>query len=120
NGSGGTIISTENILGIIVEISSGIGVKNIDFTSLQNGPDALALVDPSGNVIQFLSYEDEVIATEGPAAGMTSILLPTSEEPAVTIGLSMQLTGAGNQYTDFTWTLAPDTIDAINSGQTFN
>ncbi|MEC7783152.1 MAG: hypothetical protein VYB38_07080 [Bacteroidota bacterium] len=120
NGSGGTIISTENILGIIVEISSGIGVKNIDFTSLQNGPDALALVDPSGNVIQFLSYEDEVIATEGPAAGMTSILLPISEEPAVTIGLSMQLTGAGNQYTDFTWTLAPDTIDAINSGQTFN
>ena len=120
NGSGGTIISTENILGIIVEISSGIGVKNIDFTSLQNGPDALALVDPSGNVIQFLSYEGEVIATEGPAAGMTSILLPISEEPAVTIGLSMQLTGAGNQYTDFTWTLAPDTIDAINSGQTFN
>ncbi|RXG27806.1 lamin tail domain-containing protein [Leeuwenhoekiella palythoae] len=120
NGSGGTIISTENILGIIVEISSGIGVKNIDFTSLQNGPDALALVDPSGNVIQFLSYEDEVIATEGPAAGMTSILLSISEEPAVTIGLSMQLTGAGNQYTDFTWTLAPDTIDAINSGQTFN
>ena len=95
-------------------------LKNIDFNTLQNDDEAIALVDPSGNVIQFLSYEGEVTATNGPAAGMTSTELPVSQQPAVTIGLSMQLTGTGNTYNDFIWTLAPDTINTINSGQTFN
>ncbi|MEH6658081.1 lamin tail domain-containing protein [Leeuwenhoekiella marinoflava] len=120
NGSGGTIISTKFISGIILEISNGLGVKNINFSSLQNGPDAIALVDPSGNVIQFLSYEGEVTATEGPASGMTATLLPIDQDPEPSIGFSMQLTGAGNSYEDFIWDILPDTIDEINSGQTFN
>ena len=120
NGASGTILSSESITGIIVEIAEGLGVKNIEFNTLQNDDEAIALVDPSGNVIQFLSYEGEVTATNGPAAGMTSTVLPVSQEPAVTVGLSMQLTGTGSAYNDFTWTLAPDTINTINSGQTFN
>ncbi|EAQ50591.1 lamin tail domain-containing protein [Leeuwenhoekiella blandensis] len=120
NGASGTILSSESITGIIVEIAEGLGVKNIEFNTLQNDDEAIALVDPSGNVIQFLSYEGEVTATNGPAAGMTSTELPVSQQPAVTIGFSMQLTGAGSAYNDFTWTLAPDTINTINSGQSFN
>ncbi|UBZ10844.1 hypothetical protein LDL79_01690 [Leeuwenhoekiella palythoae] len=121
NGSDGGIIDTHTISGIIVEIENGLGVKNISTPDIQNGPnDGIALVDPSNNVIQFLSYEGEVTATEGPAAGLTSILLPIDQDPAVTIGFSMQLTGTGNTYSDFTWEIKPDTIDAINSGQTFN
>ena len=94
NGASGTILSSESITGIIVEIAEGLGVKNIEFNTLQNDDEAIALVDPSGNVIQFLSYEGEVTATNGPAAGMTSTELPVSQQPAVTIGFSMQLTGA--------------------------
>jgi len=120
NGASGTILSSESVTGIIVEIAEGLGVKNIDFNTLQNDHEAIALVDPSGTVIQFLSYEAAVTATVGPAAGMTSTVLPVSQEPAVTVGLSMQLTGTGSAYNDFTWTLAPDTINTINSGQTFN
>ena len=121
NGYDGGIVGNYTISGIIVEIENGLGVKNIFMPDIQNGPDdAIALVDPSGNVIQFLSYEGEVTATNGPAAGMTSTELPVSQQPAVTIGFSMQLTGAGSAYNDFTWTLAPDTINTINSGQSFN
>ena len=120
NGAGGTVISTQNITGVILEISSGLGVKNIFNEGLQNDDEGIALVDPSGSVIQFLSYEGEVTATEGPAAGLTSNLLPVSEQPSVTIGFSMQLTGTGNKYEDFTWSIKPDTIDTINSDQTFN
>ena len=72
NGAGGTVISTQNITGVILEISSGLGVKNIFIEGLQNDDEGIALVDPSGSVIQFLSYEGEVTATEGPAAGLTS------------------------------------------------
>lgn len=120
NGAGGTVISTQNITGVILEISSGLGVKNIFNEGLQNDDEGIALVDPSGSVIQFLSYEGEVTATEGPAAALTSTLLPVSEQPSVTIGFSMQLTGTGNKYEDFTWSIKPDTIDTINSDQTFN
>ncbi len=120
NGTGGTILSFKSISGIIVEIDAGLGVKNIPFVGLQNDVEAIALVDPTGNVLQFFSYEGLVTATEGPAAGMTSSLLPVSEDPAVAVGMSLQLTGSGNVYSDFTWEIKPDTIDTINSGQTFN
>ncbi|RXG13396.1 hypothetical protein DSM03_10428 [Leeuwenhoekiella aestuarii] len=120
NGSGGTIISSESISGVIVEINAGLGVKNIDFPGLQNSNEAIALVDPTGNVIQFLSYEGSVTATEGPASGMTATLLPIDQDPSTALGKSMQLTGAGNKYTDFTWSIENETIDEINSGQTFN
>lgn len=120
NGSGGTIISSESISGVIVEINAGLGVKNIDYPGLQNSNEAIALVDPAGNVIQFLSYEGSVTATEGPASGMTATLLPIDQDPSTALGKSMQLTGAGNKYTDFTWSIENETIDEINSGQTFN
>ena len=122
NGASGTILSSESITGIIVEIAEGLGVKNVEFNTLQNDDEAIALVDPSGNVIQFLSYEGEVTATNGPAAGMTSTLLPIDQNPkdSIQVGFSMQLTGTGNTYNDFSWTLAPDTINTINLGQSFN
>ena len=51
---------------------------------------------------------------------MTATLLPIDQDPEPSIGFSMQLTGAGNSYEDFIWDILPDTIDEINSGQTFN
>ena len=53
---------------------------------------------------------------------MTSTLLPIDQNPkdSIQVGFSMQLTGTGNTYNDFSWTLAPDTINTINLGQSFN
>ena len=122
NGRNGLVLEEQSLTGVIVEISNGLGVKNIFIEGLQNDDEGIAIVDPSGNVIQFLSYEGEVTATNGPAAGMTSVLLPIDQHPEsqAEVGESMQLTGVGNTYSDFTWEIKPDTIDAINSGQTFN
>ncbi len=43
-----------------------------------------------------------------------------SEEPAPSEGDSLQLTGVGAVYDDFSWASAePNTFDAVNTGQTF-
>ncbi len=71
---------------------------------LQNGaPDGLALVDPSSAVIQFLSYEGAFTATNGPANGTTSTDIGVSEVGNEPLGLSLQLEGAGNMYSQFVW-----------------
>ncbi|MDA5558896.1 Hint domain-containing protein [Shimia sp. MMG029] len=57
--------------------------------------DALALVDDSGTVMQFVSYwGNTVTATEGPAAGMTS----TDVGTASSYGSSLQSDDGGKTY----------------------
>ena len=69
--------------------------------------DGFALVDASGHVVQFLSYEGVITGAPGtPAAGITSTDVGVSEEPAPGAGLSLQLTGSGASYADFTWAAA--------------
>ena len=55
---------------------------------IQNGPDAIALSD-GDIVIEFLGYEGDVTATDGPAAGMTSTDIGV-EEVRVPEGESLQ------------------------------
>ena len=87
---------------------------------IQNGePDGFALVY-MGDVIagQFLSYEGVMTATGGPASGMTSTDIGVAEPGEV--GESLQLSGSGSSYTEFTWNPpAPETKGMINTGQTF-
>lgn len=89
---------------------------------LQNGAnDGIALVDASGKVIQFISYEGTITAAGGPAAGLTSQNIPVSESNSTAPGTSLQLTGSGSQYTHFTWAgSAAQTFGACNTGQTFS
>ena len=90
---------------------------------LQNGPsDGFALVDDLGIVIQFLSYEGVFTATNSAAAGMTSTDIGVIESDATTpVGYSLQLTGSGSNYTDFTW-FGPTTASpgALNANQTLS
>jgi endonuclease I len=88
---------------------------------LQNGsPDGIALVDPQGNVVQFLSYEGTMTAANGPAAGMTSTDIGVSEPNSAPVGTSLQLRGSGNVYADFAWAeSATQTFGTCNNGQTF-
>lgn len=93
--------------------------------SIQDGPDALALVSggsvvSSGGVPQFLSYGGTVTATSGPANSLISTDIGLTEAGALP-GQSLYLTGlAGNNYSDFTWA-GPQTASPglINGGQDF-
>lgn len=89
---------------------------------LQNGnADGFALVDAAGGVVQFLSYEGVMTAGSGPAAGMSSIDIGRSESNTATqTGTSLQLTGTGTAYEDFSWAASSaSTFGGANNGQTF-
>ena len=121
NGNDGGIYDTINLDGIITDQQAGFGTKFFAKSGMQNGaPDGLSLVDPSGNVLQFLSYEGTLTATGGSAAGMTSTDIGVSESGSTAVGDSLQLTGSGTSYEDFVWTAAsPNTYNLINTDQTF-
>ncbi|WMS88405.1 endonuclease [Pleionea litopenaei] len=104
NGNGGKQYKTINLGGSIPNQSNGYGTLSFLASGLQNGsPDGIALVNNSGQVIQFLSYEGSFVATDGPANGETSVQLPVSETSSTPTGYSLQLTGSGQSYQDFTW-----------------
>ncbi|MDC8004196.1 hypothetical protein POV27_09050 [Aureisphaera galaxeae] len=122
NGGDGSVYDTINLSGTIDDEGTGYGAVNFLRSGLQNGsPDGLALVDDAGTVIQFLSYEGNFTATSGAANGMTSTDIGVAEGGSSPVGESLQLTGTGNQYSDFTWS-GPSTHSRgdINSGQTIN
>lgn len=121
NGSGGVIYDTENLSGIIPDEANGTGALWFPITGLQNGPDGLALVDDQGTVVQFLSYEGIVSATEGPAMGMMSTNVGVSESSSTQSNESLQLMGTGCAYIDFTWlSAAASTHGSVNGSQTFS
>lgn len=123
NGSDSSEYATAITLsGIIPNQQNNRGTLWFSQSGIQNGdPDGLALVDNLGVVIQFLSYEGVIIATDGPANGMTSIDIGVVESSSTPIGESLQLVGTGNVYTDFTW-VGPTTASpgALNSNQTLS
>ncbi|HEX2167747.1 MAG TPA: hypothetical protein VHG09_11000, partial [Longimicrobiales bacterium] len=73
NGNGGAPYSTAALSGVIPAECGGRGVIALSYSAngIQNGsPDAIALVDAAGNVVEFLSYEGTLTAVGGPADGM--------------------------------------------------
>ncbi|AFL79769.1 HYR domain-containing protein [Aequorivita sublithincola DSM 14238] len=120
NGSGGTEYNTVNLSGTIDDEGNGFGAVNFEIAGIQNGsPDAIALVN-NGNVIQFLSYEGSLTAVDGVAAGLTSTDIGVSEPNSTPIGESLQLSGTGTFYPDFTWNSpTAATPGTLNVGQTY-
>ncbi len=121
NGSNGTTYGTMALSGVLADAGQGFGFQVASGPSIQNGaPDGLALIDASGAVIQFLSYEGEITATNGAASGLTSTDIGVSEPSSTPVGHSLQLTGTGSVATDFSWVApAPNTSGAANIDQTF-
>jgi uncharacterized protein len=117
----GQSYSTIALSGIISDQLGGYGTVSVAATGIQNGgQDGIALVDNVGRVVQFLSYEGVLTATNGPAIGLTSTDIGVSEEPAPAAGLSLQLVGAGSSYADFSWVAATDdNFGAVNTDQSF-
>lgn len=114
NGSGGAAYSTVVLAGAVDSPAgdpSGDGVVVVDYPAngVQNGsPDGVALVDATGAVVEFLSYEGVFAATDGAALGVTSTDIGVAEASTTPIGESLQ-------RVDGTWTgpLA-ETFGAVN------
>ncbi|MBC7373778.1 MAG: ExeM/NucH family extracellular endonuclease, partial [Frankiales bacterium] len=72
-------------------------------------------------LVQFLSYEGDFTATNGPASGTRSTDIGVKEAGTEPIGQSLQLTGTGSTYRDFSWSgPARSSRDSLNSNQTLN
>ena len=85
------------------EVKGSWRFYSMDYSSIQNGPDGIALVyhlDTKDTVLQFISYEGSFAATEGAADGLTSTKIGASEssgtEESKSLGLAGILTGDGS------------------------
>lgn len=121
SGSTNKTYKTETLIGTFLDMQAGFGVLDFAMSPIQNGvADGMALVDDTNSVIQFLSYEGNITADDGPAAGMTSIDVGVAESSATEVDWSLQLVGTGSLYDDFTWAEASlNSFGTINSGQMF-
>ncbi len=120
NGNGGSVYNTISLSGSLNDQQNGFGTLFFPISGIQNGsPDGVALVNPSNEVIQFLSYEGTLTASDGPASGLTSIDIGISEASSTPIDFSLQLTGSGQSFESFTWVADVSTFGTINAGQSF-
>ena len=114
----GDVYNTISLPGqTVTDAGSGYGFVTVAVNQLQNtGPAGIALVDNTGTVIEFLSYEGTISANAGPAAGMTSTDIGVAEEFNTPLGLSLQRQSDGTSVV-FAGPLA-ETPGAVNTGQT--
>ncbi|WP_157928974.1 ExeM/NucH family extracellular endonuclease [Pararhizobium haloflavum] len=96
----GTVYDTIDLSGADASDSGdGFAYVVAEASGLQNGPaDGFALVGPDGTVVEFLSYEGTLTATEGPAAGTTSTDVGAEETSSAPIGSSIER-GADGAWT---------------------
>jgi len=120
NGTSGAIYRMQSLSGTINDSSNGFGVLSFMISGLQNGPnDGIALVDDNATVLEFISYEGPLLATEGAATGLTSIDVGISQSTTLDAGISIQRTGLGIDSSEFTWILDSASFGAINNQQQF-
>lgn len=122
NGGTSTSYATINLSGIVPDEGCGYGTIWFPIAPIQNGaPDGIALIDCGSSVIQFLSYEGVLTATSGPANGMTSTDIGVSETSITGTTESLQLTGTGSSYGDFTWqSPSASSNGSLNVGQSIS
>lgn len=89
----------------------------VDVVVMMNEPNfGVGLVNGAGNVVQFISFEEEIWATEGAAAGYPSTPIGGQADAAN----SLQLVGTGYSYSDFDWAVpGGSTPSEVNTNQTF-
>ena len=119
NGANGGLIDSLSLSGLLGDDGTGYGFVFFELQPLQNGPaDALALVDPEGVVVEFLSWEGVVLAVDEAAAGLTASELGSSESSTTPLGHSLQRTGIGSEAEDFSWAAAQVASPGlVNPGQ---
>jgi hypothetical protein len=105
--------------GVLVDDGSGFGFLFFAMQGMQNGsPDGLALVSPTGTIVEFLSYEGSLLAVDGAAAGLMSVPIAVAESSSSVLGESLQREGQGSQAVDFHWaSSAPHSRGVVNLAQ---
>lgn len=109
----------------ISDEGSGYGALAFPIGFLQNGPDGVALVSSTGEVIEFISYEGAAFpATNGPAQGLWSTVMvnasgfPVSEGSHTLPTESLQRVG---EASNFVWAgPLPATAGQLNEGFHFH
>jgi DNA/RNA endonuclease G (NUC1) len=98
NGTGGASYNTQTLSGVVPATCDARGVVVINYPAngIQNGsPDGIALVEPIGSVVEFLSYEGVFAATNGPANAQPSIDIGVAEAGTEPAGQSLARNAAG-------------------------
>src|SRR3954471_10742348 len=98
NGTGGASYNTQTLSGVLPNTCGARGVVVLNYPSngIQNGsPDGIALVDGSGTVVEFISYEGVFAASNGPASGLTSADIGVSEAGTEPAGASLARAATG-------------------------
>lgn len=114
NGSTGATYDTDALTGVVADQQDGWGTAVVDYPAngIQNGaPDGLALVD-DGTVVEFLSYEGALTATNGPASGQTATDIGVLEPDTTPVGQSLQ------RQADDTWAAAAPSTKGVPNGYT--
>jgi len=111
NLTGGAVYNTRALSGPLPATCGTRGVLAFTYPQdgIQNGPqDGFALVDNTGAVVEFRSYEGVLTATNGPAAGMTSVDIGVAQANAP-LGVSLQ------RDSNNVWRAAPQSFGACNA-----
>lgn len=120
NGSSGAVYKNVALSGVFANTQQGMGVLGFSISGIQNGsPDGIALIDDAGSVLQFLSYEGSLLASDGAAVGRMSVDIGVAEDSSTSVGSSLQLMGSGRDYADFYWGVGADSFGGINQQQLF-
>lgn len=101
NGTGGVTYDTDLVGSGALTSEGGFDIYVISYPSngIQNGsPDAIALVNASNVVMQFISYEGVLTATNGPANGTISTDIIAFEDGSGTTIGSIQFNSATNTW----------------------
>ncbi|GAB3460293.1 ExeM/NucH family extracellular endonuclease [Actinophytocola sediminis] len=89
NGNGGAVYNTRALSGTVDQ--TGVVVATYPTDGLQNGsPDGVALVRPNGTIAEFLSYEGQLTAANGPASGATATDIGVAQAADTPVGHSLQ------------------------------
>jgi hypothetical protein len=125
NGNGGASYNSKTLdlfTKSIVDTANGFTYffYNYPTDGIQNGaPDGIAL-GYNTSLIQFLSYEGTFVGVGGLANGITSLNIGVSENGTAS-NTSLGLTGSGNKYSDYSWTLfSSPSKGSLNNGQMFS
>lgn len=116
----GTVDQVETLeYKLIPSQQNGYGTVWYEMEQLSGGQ-GLALVNPTGSVVQFIGIGAATLtgitASEGPASGMTTEYAGTQLLP----NQSLQLTGTGLELLDFAWSLPLSfTPGTVNTNQSF-
>ncbi len=112
DGTSGNLYATLPLTGIIDHEQQGFGARWFSMPFIQNGAaipyligeaDAIALVPPCTNAVQFISYERVVLAGDGQLAGSSSTDIGIWEPTNTETNMSLQVIGSSIEASAFSW-----------------